>query len=394
MTSVSASFPEPERALLLLCVRPRADEAAQRIRALAGSDLNWEYLQALAVEHGVVPLLSLRLHDVAGDVVPPERLRCLYVLSKSSIFLNLSFAAELFRVLEVFRAAGIPAVPYKGPVLAAQAYGDPALRVFSDLDLILRHRDAARACALLVERGFQSEIPLAAVFSGKVPGQFLFTREGSRTILELHTERTLRYFPRRLNLEEMLQRLESVSMGGREVLTFSAEDALSLLCVHGSKHFWERLMWIADIAALVQRPRGMNWPRALAQARLLGVLRMVHLGLLLAEDMLEAPLPEDVKPQVRADRGAKALAVQVRARYFAKDRSTLGIFERMSFRIRMRGGLVPGALYVLRLTVAPTEEDWAGAPQRGPLALLQSVLRPLRLARKYGLGRKRAGNLD
>src|SRR5260370_39542680 len=99
MTSLSASFPEPERALLLQCVRPRADQAAQRIRALAGSDLNWEYLQALAVEHGVVPLLSLRLHDVAGDVVPPERLRCLYVLSKRSILRILSFAAELFRVL-------------------------------------------------------------------------------------------------------------------------------------------------------------------------------------------------------------------------------------------------------------------------------------------------------
>src|SRR2546427_12157205 len=155
MTSVSASFPEPERTLLLQCGRPRADEAAQRIRALAGSDLNWEYLHALAVEHGVVPLLSLRLHDVAGDVVPPERLRRLHELSKSSIFINLSFTAELFRVLEIFRAAGILAVPYKGPVLAAQVYGVPALRVFSDLDLILRHRYAARPCSRLIERGIQ-----------------------------------------------------------------------------------------------------------------------------------------------------------------------------------------------------------------------------------------------
>src|SRR5260370_9580765 len=160
MTSVSASFPEPERAIPLLCVRPREDGAAQRIRALGGSDLDWEYLQALAVEHGVVPLLSLRLHDLAGDVVPAERLRRLHELSKSSLFLNLSFTAELFRVLEIFRAAGIPAVPYKGPVLAAQAYGDPALRVFSDLDLFLRHRPAACACGLLDEQGFTSQISL------------------------------------------------------------------------------------------------------------------------------------------------------------------------------------------------------------------------------------------
>ncbi len=395
ITSVSVSRAKPELALLLECARPRVDEAgADRIRALTADHLNWESLHALAVEHGVTPLLNLHLHAVARNSVPPDRLRQMHDLSRNNAFLNLSLAAELFRVLDIFRAADIQAAPYKGPVLAAQAYGDLALRVFSDLDLILLHRDAARACALLAEHGFQSEVSLAAVSAGRIPGQYLFTREGSRAILELHTERTLRYFPRRLNLEEMFRRLESVSVGGCEVLTFSAEDALSLLCVHGSKHFWERLMWIADIAALVGRPQGINWPLALAQARSLGATRMVHLGLLLAEDLLGAPLPESVRCQAETDRGAKALANRVRARTFAEDRGTSGIFERMSFRIRMRGGGVAGMVYLLRLATIPTEEDWRGQRLRGPLGLIQSVMRPVRLVRKYGLGRKRTGNLE
>lgn len=395
MTRIPASFPSPELALLLECARLRLDEAAgERIRALVAGPLDWELLHALAVEHGVFPLLSLHLRGVAGNILPSASLAKMSELSRSHSILCLSFVAELFHILEIFRAAGIPAVPYKGPVLAAQAYGDPALRVFSDLDLILRHSDVARACGLLAEHGYQSQIPLAAVSAGRVPGQFPFARQGSRVHLELHTERTLRYFPRRLNLEEMLRRLQSISVNGREVLTFSAEDTLSLLCVHGSKHFWERLMWIADIAALLQRSQGLNWQLCLAQARLLGARRMVHLGVLLAENLLQASPPEALRSQVHADPGAMALAVQVQRRYLAGDRTTHGIFERMKFRVRMRGGIVPGTAYLLRLATAPTEEDWAGAPPRRPSSFLQSVLRPLRLVRKYGLGRKRVRDLD
>ena len=40
-------------------------------------------------------------------------------------------------------------------------------------------------------------------------------------------------------------------MDGRDVPALSLEDELVLICVHGAKHFWERLMWTADIAAMV-----------------------------------------------------------------------------------------------------------------------------------------------
>jgi len=37
------------------------------------------------------------------------------------------------------------------------------------------------------------------------------------------------------------------------------EDELVLICIHGAKHFWERLMWIADVAALISRQTAINW---------------------------------------------------------------------------------------------------------------------------------------
>src|SRR4029077_9771584 len=53
---------------------------------------------------------------------------------------NLALTAELFRALEALNGHGVRATPYKGPVLAAQAYGDAALRQFSDLDIIVPQR--------------------------------------------------------------------------------------------------------------------------------------------------------------------------------------------------------------------------------------------------------------
>ena len=44
-------------------------------------------------------------------------------------------------------------IPLKGPALAEALYPDPGLRPFTDLDLLVRREDAARAVALLGEVG-------------------------------------------------------------------------------------------------------------------------------------------------------------------------------------------------------------------------------------------------
>jgi len=44
-----------------------------------------------------------------------------------------------------------------------------------------------------------------------------------------------------------------------DVSALSVEDELVLICIHGAKHFWERLMWIADVAALISAQTAINW---------------------------------------------------------------------------------------------------------------------------------------
>ncbi len=391
MTGLSSlSRPDlcPEELLLLCCTRTRLDaQKAERLRALLSEKLDWLYLCETAMQHGMAPLVHWQLNAVRPEAGPAAWREFLQILFARDARRNLSLTAHLLRLLEVFERNGILAVPYKGPTLAVLAYGNLALRNFMDLDLLVATREVAKAYELLVSEGYRPQFELAGergASSSRIPGQYLFTRDNC--IVELHTPSTLRYYPVHLDLKRLSERLQHVWLGGREVPTFSTEDLLTILCVHNSKHFWERLQWICDIAELVQVPRAVNWGLAQEEARRLGCERMLLLGLHLANDLLEAPLPEEVLCRLRANRAVQALAAQVCRRLFRQERSRPGVLQRFFFRLRMMENSWKGARYCWRLATSPTEEDWKLVRLPAPLAPLYVLLRPLRLIRKYGLG--------
>jgi hypothetical protein len=381
-----ASF-RNEWSALLECASASRDR--QRLAGLLRS-VDWSRLLVLADEHGVAGQLAACLRSLEDNSVPPEMRQALVERQRARIFFTLRLTAELFRILERFTFEGIGALVVKGPVLAVQAYGDPSMRAYGDLDLLVRQRDIRRATELMSAAGYAPAVPLSAIDAGKIPGQYLFSKPDSRLIVELHNDLTLRYFPRRLPLEDFFARQIRVRFDGHEAPALSVEDELVLICIHGAKHFWERLMWIADVAALVSRQTGIDWQRVADSAQAVGAERMLHTGLRLAADLLRAKLPDKVQAKVQADVMAARLAEQTRKWLPAAGYAPPGLFERALFRMRMRGGMLSAPAYLLRLSLSPTEEDWmvgadAEVKRHG---FLDAVRRPFRLARKYGRGGK------
>src|SRR5439155_25185376 len=74
---------------------------------------------------------------------------------------NLWLTYKLIRILDCLKSNGIAAIPYKGPVLAETVYKDLALRQFSDLDILIRAADLARAKRALGELDYASAIHLS-----------------------------------------------------------------------------------------------------------------------------------------------------------------------------------------------------------------------------------------
>jgi hypothetical protein len=393
MTPANEHISSPEKRLLVCCARTKlTPEVASTIRKILTGPLDWDYLLWEAQENSITPLLERHLSAVAPDAAPAASQEQLKKTCRANTVRCLYLTAELINILRLFQSQNIPAIPYKGPVVAAQAYGDFALREFEDLDIILRQSDLPKAHEIIVSLGYKPKfdwILSPGAPASLVPGEYNYRDEPRRTLVELHTEITLRHFPVKPDLDAFIRNLAPVRLSDRDILTFIAEDLLTMLCIHGSKDFWERLTWIADISELVQSHPALDWDRVARFAASLHATRMLNLGLALAVGVLDASLPPEVSAGVQADRVACQVAAEVRQGLLSRPFRTLDAAGRFHFRRRMLAGTFDGWRYAMRLAVVPSEDDWQMMRLPPALAPLYVALRPLRLLQKYGWAGRR-----
>jgi hypothetical protein len=383
--SSSTNKAVPEKRLLIACARTRMTAGATKLaREIAAGPMDWDFLLRAAAENSVIPLLALHLPKIAGDIFLPEQLEQLRAAARAAGIRALRLSAELIRVVGALRAEKILALPYKGPVIAVQAYGDLALREFEDLDIIVPQEAMGRANEVLRGLNYKPRYPWVFEPSALVPGEYNYFEAERRVMVELHTEKTLRHFPVAPILSEMNKSAVNVSLGGHDVRTFSIEDTLVLLCVHGTKDFWERISWLADVSELVQRQTALDWDSVWRRAEKLRAGRMLSLGLLLAVKALDAPLPGEILARVAADSTAAAIANEIAGRLIARALPARTAAESFRYRRQMVTGTLSSWKYGLRLATAPAEEDWMMLRLPRALSPLYAVLRPFRLFRKYG----------
>ena len=380
-----AGSSSPEWAALLQCASPHCDPS---ILSALLREVSWPILLTLAEEHGVVSLLASGVARFAENLTPPEFAHKIRQLQRTQALSALQMTAELFRLVDQFRDAGLDILLVKGPTLALRAFGDTGARQYGDLDFLVRQKDILRATELMIIAGYKPEIPVKAISLKKIPGQYVFVRIAAPLLVELHTERTMRYFPRGLPIEDFFARRQLVNVDGHQIPALAIEDELILICIHGAKHLWERLSLVADVAAFVARQTGLNWERSFATARAVGAERMLDTGLLLAGNLLSAALPQNVQARLQADRSALRLAEKIATWLPSGGQAAPGLFVRALYRMRMRGSVVSGLGYLLRPTFSPTQEDWSPGVENKPDWRFAALRRPVRLAKKYRAGDK------
>ena len=187
------------------------DDDAERLRARIRGDLDWDDVLRLARRNRVTPLLYRSLKAVGPGNVPPEVFDRLQGAFREISASNLRMTGELIGLLDLFGDHGIAAIPYKGPTLAALAYGNLAFREFSDLDLLLHERDLAKARGLLTALGFRLGSSLTSAqevaYVTSIRELPLVSPEG--ILVELHVEINPRDYGFPLDLDRLEERLLS-----------------------------------------------------------------------------------------------------------------------------------------------------------------------------------------
>ena len=385
MSNSGSESNSAEWRVLLDCANPNVTLLA--LRPEQASSLDWPSLLALANDQGLLPLLTQKLSHAEPGVIPPEAQQNLKSSFREQMVFDLRMLAEMYRILDRFAALGIAVMVTKGPVLAQRCYGFSFARQYTDLDFALRDADILSATEMLIGLGYDAKIPPRSIQAGKPAGEYAFTQLSTKLLVELHTQKTFRYYPQPVSLEKVLSRKAIVRIGERDVPALSLEDELLLISIHGAKHFWERLLWIADVAALITH-NSIDWERAMALAREVDAQRMLRISMLLAKNIAGAALPAAVLIDAESDDGAIRMARQIANRLPAAGNQPMHLLSRALFRVKMRGGGFPGLVYLLRLSLSPTEEDWLAGSNNEKQSAISALERPLRLARKYGRSQK------
>jgi hypothetical protein len=203
-------------------------------------------------------------------------------------------------------------------------------------------------------------------------------------MVELHARIAPRDFRFPLGLERLWPRLRPLALGGREVHALAGEDLLLVLCAHGAKHLWSCLGWVCDVAELVRAEPAMNWAAVAEEARSLRCERILLLGLALAHDLLQAPVPEDLLRRARGVPAVRALAARVAKQMFRWADGRAWGLENGLFQLRVRERPWDGLRYALSLALVPTVADWTALRVPDSFSFLYYLLRPVRLAGKYG----------
>lgn len=389
------------------CGGTRMEAIAPQSKPTAHPD--WGRILALATRHRVRPLLYASLRTEA-DVQANEQgafaasdskaaIQSLREFVAANMQRNLFLLRELFNLLDLFQSQSIPAAAFKGPMLAWNAYGSGGLREAGDLDLLVRKRDIRRARQLLFGRGFVPAFPTAtpreidwlqsltgereASYLQRHSEHHLLDRQGLVNV-DLHWALTLRDFWILPDAGKVWNWLVPQKLAGRTVLGFPDEQTLLILCINGAKDCWERLDRICDVAQwIISHPR-LDWQKVLKLARGAGALRMVCLGLALAENLLGIQLPDQGRSEIQSHRIIPGLLEQIRRRLFAPapTAAETASFPRTQLHLLMRERLQDRIGYCLA-HLEPTVGDWAALPLPQRLSFLHYLTRPLRLLARY-----------
>jgi len=347
-----------ELRLLLACARVLTDQEEEvAIRRMLEEGIDWTLFAHKAVDHDLAILAGHTLARVAPDMVPDDILDAFRATIEQTRRKNRVLFDELARLIEALASDGVDAIPFKGPVLTIQAYGDLGLRAFQDLDLLILDSDMARTITTLTGLGYERKGGLTEAqieMIQRLQGKDFVYREDA----EIGVEPNMRFTPAHMALDidydGLWRHARRTSVNGRTMLTLAPEDDLLALAVHGGKDLWCKIKWACDVAALIGSQSKLDWGALAERARAQGCLRIILLAVSLARTYFHATVPDAIAALERADPVIEPMVQRIVMRWQADKPIGAPSNKTLSMdRLRIHDGVVRRVRYVARTLLLP-----------------------------------------
>lgn len=355
-------------------IRPLAPSAHQQ------SSIRLKSVFDLAEHQGVLPILYQRLSSVEG-LISADEMATLKQRYEANLHKAMLLSLELIRIYDRLSEIGIEVLPYKGLALAEAVYGDIALRRAGDIDLLIHAADFPKIREALHELGYtpHAEMPIAQE-SAYLKSGYECAFDGTRgpNLLEVQWALQPRFYAVDFDMDGLFRRAVTISVAGRAMQTPSTEDLFIILSLHAAKHVWGRLIWLCDLARLMNLPT-LNWTLIADQARDLGIVRIVQVGMLLVNRILAVPIPVVAETKLPQDAAAEALADDIQPHVTAEALFDVESLDYFRFMLRLRERNSDRLRFLSRLIFTPGPGEWEAVRLPAMLSPIYTLVRLSRL---------------
>jgi len=369
--------------LLAACSATPPEQKRNRLLPLLAQPVRWQPLFALADHHRVQSLLGQALSRL-DDAVPCDAMQVIGQNCQANLRKALLLSRELISIVDHLAALGIEVMPYKGPALAELLYGDIALRQAGDIDLLIRSQDLARVRDAVRELGYTAHQHFSAWEERaylKSGYEYAFDGAAGPNLLELQWAILPRFYAVDFDMDGVFQRAVTLPVAGQPLRTPSPADLFLMLSLHAAKHVWGRVAWLCDIAQLMSSP-SLDWGWIASQARNLGIVRILGVTMLMANQLLGAAIPAAAEQVLPGDPAAPELAKEIQTHIVGESAFSVESLAYFRLMMRLRERQTDRLRFLARLVFTSGPSEWSAFRLPRPLFPLYSFVRLSRLAAK------------
>lgn len=385
-SSLPAFQIRPEMRILFSIARANLSLSdRENLTALLHQEIDWKMIIDAAVKHGLWPLLNHHLESVEPDLVRADLRDTLREAYRDHVSDARTHVRDLHGLLAAFHEAGLDPIPYKGPILGQRLYGHYALRLFGDLDFLVRPEEAHRAYECLIQQGYHPETRVPQGWEKwyiTYRHAHEFYHPINRLFVELHWAPWQRFLSMPVDIHSCWEHRERICLEGQEVPSLAMENLLFLLCLHGIKHQWCRLAWLVDVAEIIRSTPALDWARIWSLVNHSHSGTFHNIGLWLAYRLLDAPLPLGVVERIQVDKQVLRLADEIGEKLSDCVLHTPTRNEALSYNIRVISNYRTRFRFLWGVATEPCRDDWDYCLLPSSLSSLYAFIRPWRLLKR------------
>lgn len=267
-------------------------------------DIDWELFVQLAIHHRLYPILYPRLTKLKRNLIPGSALKRLNALFMKNTFEMLYLCGEMEQLSRLFGENGIRSLFLKGPVLAAELYGEFSLRTCGDLDILIPIDDLDKIDDLLTSYGYKKDEYIQTLLNDWKwrHHHFTYYHSEKNTKIEIHWR--LNPAPgKEPSFNEMWERRRKLNFVEYPSYFLGEEDLFFFLVTHGARHGWSRLRWLVDINQMVKA--GLKWETLNKILRKYHSRHIAGQSLILLANLMNTHLTKEMESLVRMGRSKK-----------------------------------------------------------------------------------------